>query len=148
MKQTRIPAFLSLLILLASSAAQAGSLQIRNRQAHPTGRTSVSIDEAWNVFWPRFRNAVNKRDRVALMKMTAARFETNSDGNWTANQVGKWLDQGAWRQIQRSAALGTKPYSFPGGRRPIRITNDEKAGSLIFEFGTGGRWRWKGLLGD
>lgn len=114
----------------------------------PRGANATSPDEAWNLFWPKFRDAVYKRDRLALKTMVAARFETNGDGDWTPNQVIKWLDQGAWRQIHKSVGLGTKPYSFPGERRPIRITNDEKAGSLIFEFASGRRWRWKGLLGD
>jgi hypothetical protein len=90
---------------------------------------------------------VNKRDRIAVKRMMANPFETNGGGQFTPTEFLNAMSRANWRELQKSVALGTKPYGNRNGR-PDRVTKDQDAGCPIFEFGKDGRWRWVAVMGD
>lgn len=117
----------------------------------PRGPNNISPDEAWNVFWPQFRDAVNKRDRVALKRMMSNPFNSGGGGDYTPSRWISFIDKAKlWQRMQRAVALGTRPLpqNRSGSKRPSRVTNDDQAGSPIFELSKDGRWRWTGVMGD
>ena len=106
---------------------------------------TAAANRSWSGFWTRFSTAINKKDRVALKKLTASPqvFSLNGGGLETPDQ---WIaiiqKEHLWSEYQTSVAAGTKPYRCPN--RTCRITTNNH---LLFEF-IGGRWQWTGLLGD
>jgi len=76
----------------------------------PRGPNRMSPDEAWNVFWPQFRDAVNNRDRVALKKMMSNPFNSGGGGDYTPSRWISFIDKAKlWQRILRALALGTRP---------------------------------------
>lgn len=126
---------------------------ISGQKIAPRGKTisressSAAAEREWPSFWQSFRTAINKRDRAALKGMLPSRFETNGGGDYSPEKWIRLMDTNKlWSDVQKKAALGTKPY--PSDRRPWRITNDEEQGALMFAFGKDGKWRWVAVMGD
>lgn len=112
-----------------------------------TNSQSTTALEEWDKFWPAFRTAVKKIDRMAIKRMIANPFDSGGGGDYSPDKWIRFLDEEkAWGEIQRSVASGTKPfeeYSRDIGK-PSRVTNRRH---LIFVF-SNGRWRWAAVMGD
>jgi hypothetical protein len=124
MKTQRILAMVFLLLAASATFSQTSRA------------TNADAARSWTSFWRQFTAAVNKKDRVALKKMMADDFY-EVGGGMTASD---WLKDINWREHQKSAAAGTKPYKLHKGL-PARITKDNY---LIFEF-KNERWWWWGI---
>jgi hypothetical protein len=98
----------------------------------------------WQNFWRQFTAAVNKKDRVALKGLMSSERDFFSGGG--GENRDQWIqmidDRRAWRDLQKSVALGTVPLKSE--KRTSRITKDRV---LIFSL-IGGRWRFVGVMGD
>ena len=105
---------------------------------------TAAATKSWSGFWTRFSAAINKKDRVALKKLTAAPedFSLNGGGDESPDQ---WINaiqkNNWWKQYQTSVASGTKTFRCSG---ICRVTKNDQ---LLFKY-LGGRWQWTGLLGD
>src|SRR6185436_14221988 len=88
------------LLLLVSSATFA-----QTSQAVP-----AIANRSWPSFWQQFTAAVNKKDRVALLRMMPSDF-FDGGGGTTASEWLQYLDEndrnGSWRDLKRSLAKGT-----------------------------------------
>jgi hypothetical protein len=108
---------------------------------------TATAQQEWEKFWPAFRTAVKKLDRVAIKRMMANPFDSGGGGDYSPDKWIRFLDrEKAWGEIQRSVASGTKPFDEYSRdiRKPSRVTNRRH---LIFIF-SNGRWRWAAVMGD
>lgn len=105
----------------------------------------AAANKSWSNFWNQFTSAVNKKSRTGVKALMCVEKDfLNGGGIETRDE---WLaavqKEKLWGELQRAVAKGTTDYDLGGGK-PARVTGDR---SLIFEF-TGGRWRFRGLMGD
>jgi hypothetical protein len=127
------------LLLLASSATFA-----------QTSRAMPAIaNRSWPSFWQQFVVAVNKKDRVALLRMMPSDFYDGGGGS-TASEWLKFIDEneghGSWKDLKHSFAQGTvfkRDWSKKG--TPTRVTRDN---GYYFEFRKDKRWYFAGVVGD
>lgn len=114
------------------------------RAVRPIAPRGGSASQDWDTFWKAFSAAVNKRDILAMKRLTAPEKDFFSGGGgetreqWLqAVEKNKW-----WGLLQKSVRLGIKPFDWDG--EPTRVTKDDH---LCFRF-LRGRWRFVGPCGD
>jgi hypothetical protein len=137
MKTQRILAIV--LLLLFASAAFGQTSRAPNADAN----------RSWHIFWRQITTAIDKKDRVALIKMMPTNFD-DGGGGLTGSEWLKFIDQnerrGSWRDLQRSFARGTVVNrNWPSKGIPTRVTKDNK---YFFEFRKDKRWYFGGVVGD
>lgn len=113
-----------------------------------------SADAAWMQFWEEFRAAVRQRDSAAIRGMMGGRFGYGNTLEATPEFVFQELAYGGgenWNILDRTLALGSKPYDLPSSNLPARVAiNPNPCGGTpcryqawaMFEKGTDERWRW------
>jgi hypothetical protein len=109
----------------------------------------ASANRSWSSFWQQFIAAVNKKDRVALLRMMPPDFFDGGGGS-TASEWLLFIDEndrnGSWKDLKHSLAQGTvfkKDWSKKGTR--TRVTSDN---GYYFEFRKDKRWYFAGVVGD
>ena len=115
-----------------------------------TGQAMPAIaNRSWPSFWQQFIAAVNKKDRVALLRMMPSDFYDGGGGS-TASEWLKFIDEnetnGSWKDLKHSFAKGTvfkRKWSNKG--TPTRVTRDN---GYYFEFRKDKRWYFAGVVGD
>src|SRR6266550_5490018 len=124
------------LLLLVSSVTFAQTSQA----------VSAIANRSWPSFWQQFIAAVNKKDRVALLKMMPADFFDGGGGS-TASEWLQFIDDddrnGSWKDLKRSFARGTvfnRSWSKKG--TPTRVTRDNR---YYFEFRKDKKWYFAGV---
>jgi hypothetical protein len=110
---------------------------------------SAAANGSWQSFYTAFRDAVNKRDRQALLRMMPKDF-FDGGGGGTASQWLDFIDQsakdGSWRDLQSSFARGTMVNrNWPDKGIPTRVTKDNR---YYFEFRKDKKWYFAGVVGD
>ncbi len=138
MKRTKL--ILSMALLLWVSSASFAQ----------TSRAMPAVaNRSWQSFWQQFIAAVNKKDRVALLKMMPDDFFDGGGGS-TASEWLQFIDQndgkGSWKDLKHSFAKGTvisRKWSSKG--TPTRVTRDN---AYYFEFRKDKRWYFAGVVGD
>ena len=109
---------------------------------------TAAANRAWPAFWREFSTAVKNRDRVALRKMMPDDFFDGGGGS-TPDEWLKFIDEnaanGSWRDLQRSVAGGAVITTRWGKAKPTRITRDK---AYYFEFRSGRKWYFAGVVGD
>jgi len=110
---------------------------------------NATANRSWQSFYSTFRAAVNKRDRVAMLRMMPGDF-FDGGGGLTPSEWLQFIDKnaknGSWRDLQKSFAQGTvvnKNWSSEG--TPTRVTKDN---GYYFEFRKDRRWYFAGVVGD
>lgn len=124
------------------------------RIAKPHTRTAnAAAERAWRTFFPRFRNAVKRRDRAALRNMMSPEFLYSFGGDLDRDQaLASWDESGdeAWRAFAAVLARGavSRENADTEGRQiPSRIAppaakrNGYISWRAYFEYGADGRWR-------
>ena len=109
----------------------------------------AAANRSWQSFWQQFITAVNKKDRVALLKMMPQDFFDGGGGS-TASEWLQYIDKnegnGSWKDLKNSFAKGTvvnRKWSNKG--TPTRVTRDN---AYYFEFRKDKRWYFAGVVGD
>jgi len=139
MMRTKLTLAMVVLVLLVSSATFA-----------QTSRAMPAIaNRSWPSFWQQFVAAVDKKDRVALLKVMPPDFFDGGGGS-TASEWLQFIDEndrnGSWRDLKRSFARGTvfnRKWSDKG--IPTRVTRDNR---YYFEFRKDKKWYFAGVVGD
>jgi hypothetical protein len=140
-----------LIVIITSSVVAAQNNQYVSSVAAKLStaqRNAAAEQEQWSKFWPAFRDAVRKRDRMALKRMISTPFDSGGGGDYSPSQWIKLMDEeNFWPEIQKSLDTGTKPFPEYSRetKRPSRVTNRKH---LIFVFGADGRWHWVAVMGD
>jgi hypothetical protein len=137
MKTQRILAMVFLLLVASAAFGQTSQA------------TNADANRSWPSFWGQITAAINKKDRVALLKMMPSDF-FDGGGGGTASEWLKFIDQsertGSWRDIQKSFAKGTVVNRiWPSKGVPTRVTKDK---GYYFEFRKDRRWYFAGVVGD
>jgi hypothetical protein len=109
----------------------------------------AAANASWQSFYAKFRAAVNKRDRAAMLRMMPDDFFDGGGGE-TASEWLQFIDKnaknGSWRDLQKSFAQGTginRNWNNKG--IPTRVTKDN---GYYFEFRRDKRWYFAGVVGD
>jgi hypothetical protein len=109
----------------------------------------AAANASWQSFYSRFRAAVNKRDRAAMLRVMPGNF-FDGGGGGTASEWLQFIDEnaknGSWRDLQNSFAGGTvinRDWSSKGV--PTRVTKDNL---YYFEFRKDKKWYFAGVVGD
>lgn len=116
-------------------------------QNNPQGKSSQSAN--WNTFWNAFRDAVRKRDKVALRGMMAVEFNVLGGVSYPGpdDERGDVLRSINWNHLDEAIRTGVGPLqriTFLGHSKTIRQAPPliKDVGMVaIFEM-SGGRWRW------
>jgi hypothetical protein len=110
---------------------------------------NAAANASWKSFYTAFRAAVNKRDRVAMLRMMPDDFFDGGGGS-TAKEWLQFIDEnarnGSWGDLKKSFAQGTvvnRNWSSKG--TPTRVTKDN---GYYFEFRKNKRWYFAGVVGD
>ena len=115
----------------------------------------AAAERAWGVFFPRFRAAVNSRDRDALRRMMAAEFLYSFGGNLDRDEALEYWDKSdarAWEALAKVVAQGAVSSKramsrVPDNPIPSRIAPPAArrrgyiAWRAIFEYGADAQWR-------
>jgi len=136
-----------LVVLLAPCASYA--------QKSSNSQRIAAAEQAWKVFIPRFRAAVNRRDRDALRQMMTAEFLYSFGGNLDRDEALEYWDKSdarAWEAFARVLAKG----AVSSWRAMQRIPDNPVASRIAppaarkrgyvawratFEYGEDGQWR-------
>ena len=128
---------------------------VSNAQRDSVPQKITAAERAWKVFFPRFRAAVERRDRAALRQMMLPEFLYSFGGNldrdealesWDRSDARAWeafarvLAKGAissWRAMQRVSENPVPSRLAPPAARKRGYT----AWRAIFEYGEDGQWR-------
>jgi hypothetical protein len=136
--RTKLTLSLTLLLLVSSVTF-----------AQKPGAMNAAANRSWQSFWQQIVVAVNKKDRVALLRMMPGDF-SDGGGGLTASEWLQFIDKndgnGSWRDLRKSFARGTvvnKNWSSKG--TPTRVTRDN---GYYFEFRKDKRWYFAGVVGD
>lgn len=142
-----------ILVIIASVLLLTPSVSYAQKSAN--SRRMVAAEQSWKVFFPRFRAAVNRRDRAALRQMMAPEFLYSFGGNLDRDEALDYWDVSdaqAWDAFARVLARGAVSSSRAMQRvaeNPVasRIAppSARKRGNVgwraIFEYGEDGQWR-------
>lgn len=103
--------------------------------------TQQIANKSWNVFWTKFKTAVETKNRKSLTSLTSKRFFSPS-----GETISELLNKKDWRWLKNSVKNGTKPYDC---RKLIcrRTRNPIVESSLVFVF-ENNRWSFIGQLGE
>jgi hypothetical protein len=128
---------------------------VSNAQRVSVPRKIAAAERAWKVFFPRFRTAVRRRDRVALRQMMIPEFLYSFGGNLDRDEaLEAWdrSDSRAWQAFARVLAKGAISSRRAMQRIPenpvlsrIAPPAARKRGytawRATFEYGEDGQWR-------
>jgi hypothetical protein len=116
--------------------------------AQASRSNSAAANASWQSFYTKFRVAVNKRDRAAMLRMMPDDFFDGGGGS-TASEWLQFIDKnaknGSWRDLQKSFAAGTVINKNWSKRIPTRVTKDN---GYYFEFRRDKKWYFAGVVGD
>jgi len=126
-------------LLLAASAAFGQTSRVTNAEAN----------RSWPSFWRQITAAINKKDRLTLLKMMPDNFNDGT-GEGPPKEWLKFIDEnkrgGSWRDLQKSFAKGTVVNRiWPSKGVPTRVTKDK---GYYFEFRKDKKWYFAGVVGD
>lgn len=126
MKLSRISFLFLLLFLLVPSVALAQS----------------ATEKKWKPFWTQFTAAVKSKNKAAVKRLMVSENNfSNGGGIETRDQWLAMIDrEKLWGLLQKSVAKGVMAYDEDGWK----VTKDRH---LLFQY-TGGRWRFRGVMGD
>jgi len=104
----------------------------------PTAQKSK--EQLWDEFWPAFTNAVNKRDKTAMIALSLQGHDFfDGGGGGTAAEWINTADNETWKYWQKAVAKGAKTYE-----KTQKITKNDY---MIFEF-KDNKWVWTAVVGD
>ena len=117
--------------------------------AQTSRSTWAAANASWQSFYTKFREAVNKRDHAAMLRMMPDDF-FDGGGGLSAREWLQFIDEnaknGSWRDLQKSFSRRTvinRSWSKKG--IPTRVTRDN---GYYFEFRRDKKWYFAGVVGD
>lgn len=126
--------------------------------SQPPGATSAQIDDKrWQNFYSAFRAAVNTRNKVALRKMMAARFDWAMDGYVSREQalhnIGRMVGwTNFWLSAKKAMATKAEHCTNTGNMNPHSgyccYARSPHPMAFVFEPGPDGKWYWSAFPGD
>ena len=126
MKLSRISFLFLLLFLFVPSIALAQS----------------AAEKKWKPFWAQFTAAVKSKNKAAVKRLMVS--ENNFSDGGGGETRDEWLaridKERLWSLLQKSVAKGVMAHEGDDWK----ITRDRH---LLFQY-TGGRWRFRGVMGD
>jgi len=120
----------------------------------------AAAEQAWKSFYPKFLNAVKRRDRATLRTMMVPQFWYSFGGNTDRDEAFEYYDNPhvrGWTALERILAKGTTKTASgdslidgspvlsrvaPPAAAKRRYTNWR----AYFEYGKDGRWLWTGFI--
>lgn len=126
---------LSLLLVLSIPGVASAQTRARNSGAN----------QSWQQFYIAFRNAVRKRDKVALKRMMAVNFNSAAGISYSESDardaVLRDLD---WDSLNQLLSQGVGPIKKENGKAVRQAPPSLESTGMVafFELGRDGRWRW------